>query len=46
MKMHPLYIAGKLRVVPALGESKVIPESNDLISQAAKHIKLNAIKGK
>jgi len=33
MKMHPLYIAGKLRVVPALGESKVIPESNDLISQ-------------
>ena len=46
MKMNPLYIAGKLRVVPALGESKVIPESNDLISQAAKHIKLNAIKGK
>ena len=33
MKMNPLYIAGKLRVVPALGESKVIPESNDLISQ-------------
>jgi len=38
MKMNPLYIAGKLRVVPALGESKVIPESNDLISQAAQHI--------